>query len=174
MLQGILSTAWPGRDTRTEGHEPDLGQVAPWHTCKAVCCAGVRDALREGCEPDQGRRSRTHLEGNLAAHGRRVAEPAGGAAEVGVPALVDGAGGRGPGPLLPQAVEAIRCLCVQAHAVVVPEQALDLHRHPTSQPLLWRPATLSPHADSDPISVAPEEAETAHTIPGHELHPQRP
>ena len=36
-------------------------------------------------------------------------------------------GGRGPGPLLPEAVEAVGRLRVQAHAEVVPEQALHLH-----------------------------------------------
>lgn len=35
-------------------------------------------------------------------------------------------GGRGPGPLFPEAVEAVGCLRVQAHAEVVPEQALHL------------------------------------------------
>ncbi len=68
-----------------------------------------------------------HLEADLVADGGRIAEPAGGAGEVAVPALVDHAAGGRPGALLPQAVEAIRRLRVQAHTVVVPEQALHLH-----------------------------------------------
>lgn len=67
-----------------------------------------------------------YLEGDFVAHRGRAAKPSGGAAEVGVPGLVDGARGGRPRPLLPQAVEAVGRLRVQAQAEVVPKQALHL------------------------------------------------
>lgn len=80
----------------------------------------------------------THLKVGGCVEGRGAAEPAGGAAEVGVPGLVDEAGGGGPGPGLPQVVEPIRCPGIQPHTEVVVEQALHLqssqqqHKHKTS------------------------------------------
>ncbi len=53
---------------------------------------------------------RAYLEGGSGVEGRGTAEPAGGAAEVGVPGLIDEPGGGGPRPGLPQMVEPIgRC-----------------------------------------------------------------
>lgn len=68
----------------------------------------------------------TNLEGGSGVEGRGTAEPSGGTAEVGVPGLVDEAGGGGPGLGLPQVVEAIGCLCIQPHTEVVVEQPLHL------------------------------------------------
>ena len=67
-----------------------------------------------------------HLEVGSCVEGRGEAEPAGGAAEVGVPGLVDEAGGGRPGAGLPQVVEPIRCPSIQPHTEVVVEQALHL------------------------------------------------
>ncbi len=52
---------------------------------------------------------RAYLEGGSGVEGWGTAEPAGGAAEVGVPSLIDQPGGGGPRPGLPQMVEPIRC-----------------------------------------------------------------
>lgn len=68
----------------------------------------------------------SHLEASCGVEGRGAAEPAGSTAEVGVPGLVDEAGGGGPGPGLPQVVEPIGCLSVQPHTEVVVEQPLHL------------------------------------------------
>ena len=102
---------------------------------------------------DVTRARMTHLQGDLVAHGRRLAEPAGRAAEEGVPALIDGARGRRPGPLLAQAVEAVRCLRVQADAVVVPEQALDLQPVAMSQPAIMASLQQTSCEDAGPAVV---------------------
>lgn len=68
----------------------------------------------------------TYLEGGSSVEGRGAAEPSGGTAEVGVPGLVDEAGGGCPGLGLPQVVEAIGCLRIQPHTEVVVEQSLHL------------------------------------------------
>lgn len=69
---------------------------------------------------------RSHLESGCGVEGGRATEPARGAGEVGVPGLVDQPGGGRPGLGLPQVVEPIGCLSIQAHTEVVVEQPLNL------------------------------------------------
>ena len=69
---------------------------------------------------------RGYLEGGSGVKRRGAAEPARGAAEVGVPGLVDQPRGGGPGRGLPQVVEPIGCLGVQPHTEVVVEQPFHL------------------------------------------------
>ena len=68
----------------------------------------------------------TYLEGGTCVQGRSSTEPAGGAGEVGIPGLVDQAGGGSPGLGLPQMMEPIGCLCIQPHTEVVEEEPLNL------------------------------------------------
>ena len=67
-----------------------------------------------------------HLEGHSVPDGLGAAEPAAGAAIVGVPGLVDHPAGCSPGLGLPQVVEAIGSRGVHANGKVVPKQPFHL------------------------------------------------
>ena len=68
----------------------------------------------------------TDLEAGSGVEGRGAAEPASGTAEVGIPGLVDEAGGGCPSLGLPQVVEPIGCLGIQPHTEVVVKQPFHL------------------------------------------------